>query len=183
MSRVAPVEAPFSEALQERFGRVLPPNVEPPVLYRIVARNESLFVNLVDSGTLGATGLFDRGVLERRLREVLILRTCHAASNEYEWNLHVSIGLSALMGLTAEEIADTREEAPAAETWSPAERLAMELADALVRRIAVEDTLFERLRERFDEATLIEMTQLIGWYTTVAMQVALTRPALDRYGL
>ncbi|WP_083913153.1 carboxymuconolactone decarboxylase family protein [Nocardia concava] len=183
MSRVAPVEAPYSEALQERFGQVLPPNVEPPVLYRIVARNESLFLNLVDNGTLGATGLFDRGTLGQRLRELLILRTCHAATNDYEWNLHVGIGLSALMGLSVEEIADTREEKPAVETWSPAELLAMELADALVRRIAVEETLFERLREHFDEPTLIEMTQLIGWYTTVAMQVALTRPTLDRYRL
>jgi 4-carboxymuconolactone decarboxylase len=49
----------------------------------------------------------------------------------------------------------------------------MKLPDALVRQLAVGDVLFAQLREHFDEPTLIEMTQLIGWYTIVAMQVAL----------
>jgi alkylhydroperoxidase family enzyme len=49
----------------------------------------------------------------------------------------------------------------------------MELADSLVRRLAVDDSLFESLHDHYDEPTLIEMTQLIGWYSSVAMQVAL----------
>ena len=36
-------------------------------------------------------------------------------------------------------------------------------------------------RQHFDEAMLIEMTQLIGLYVGVAMQVALIRPAFDTY--
>jgi hypothetical protein len=35
------------------------------------------------------------------------------------------------------------------------------------------EPLYARLREHYDEPMLIEMTQLIGWYTIVAMQVAL----------
>ncbi len=38
------------------------------------------------------------------------------------------------------------------------------------------DELFARLREHFDEPTLIEMTQLVGLYAGVAMLVALARP-------
>jgi hypothetical protein len=41
--------------------------------------------------------------------------------------------------------------------------------------------LYARLRAHYDESTLIEMTQLVGLYTGVAMQVALTRPERDAY--
>lgn len=153
----------------------------PPAIYRIIARNESLFTDLVDSGVLGSTGLFDRGVLSPRLRELLILRTCLAANNDYEWNLHVDIKLSALMGLSDAEIADTRSDRLDSDLWTPAERVAAELADALVQHIEVDDDLFARLRMHFDEATLLEMTQLIGWYTIAAMQAALARPERDRF--
>ncbi|MBV8292660.1 MAG: carboxymuconolactone decarboxylase family protein, partial [Mycobacterium sp.] len=94
MSRIAPVSAPYSDALRQCFDRVVPAGMEPPRIYRVVARNESLFVDLVERGLLGLTGLFDRGVLAPRLREILILRTCAAAGNDYEWHLHVDSGLS-----------------------------------------------------------------------------------------
>jgi len=173
MSRIAPVSAPYSDALRQCFDRVVPDGMEPPRIYRVVARNESLFVDLVERGLLGLTGLFDRGVLAPRLREILILRTCAAAGNDYEWHLHVDSGLSPSMGLDAAEITDTRADDPDPQLWAPAELAAMKLPDALVRRLAVDDVLFAQLREHFDEPTLIEMTQLIGWYTIVAMQVAL----------
>jgi 4-carboxymuconolactone decarboxylase len=173
MSRIAPVAAPYSDALQQRLARVVPEGLKPPRIYRIVARNESLFLNLVDTGVLGLTGLFDRGVLPTRLRDLLILRTCVAAGNDYEWRLHVDPGLSTHMGLSDAEIADTRNDTPDTDLWTHAERAAIELAGALVRHSKVDDGLYGRLREHYDEPTLIEMTQLVGWYTIVAMQVAL----------
>jgi alkylhydroperoxidase family enzyme len=173
MSRITPAKPPYSEALQQRFARVVPKGFKPPRIYRIVARNESLFCELVDKELLGLTGLFDRGVLPARLREILILRTCVAAGNDYEWRLHVDSGLSVQMGLDATDIAATHAETPDRGPWSLPERLAMELADSLVRQLGVDDSLFESLGDHYDEPTLIEMTQLIGWYTSVAMQVAL----------
>lgn len=173
MARIAPVSAPYSEVLQKCFDRVVPAGMKPPRIYRVVARNESLFVDLVEHGLLGFTGLFDRGVLAARLREILILRTCVAAGNDYEWHLHVDPGLSAHMGLTPDEVADTPADTPDPNLWAPAETAAMRLVDALVHRLEVDDALYTALCEHFDEPTLIEMTQLIGWYTTVAMQVAL----------
>lgn len=173
MSRIEPVAPPYSDALQQRFARVVPDGLKPPRIYRIVARNEPLFLNLVDTGALGLTGLYDRGMLSTRLRELLILRTCVAAGNDYEWRLHVDPGLSTHMGLSDTEIADTRNDTPDINLWSDAERAAIELADALVRHREVDDGLFCRLREHYDEPTLIEMTQLVGWYTMVAMQVPL----------
>jgi 4-carboxymuconolactone decarboxylase len=180
MPRIDPVAAPYSDALQQRFRRILPEGMTPPAIYRSVARNEPLFLQLVDSGLLGPTGLLDRRVLPPRLRELLILRTCVAAGNDYEWHLHVDT-ISPRMGLSEAQILDTRSETPDDALWSEAERAAMAMVDALVRRIEVDDALYARLRIQHDEPTLIEMTQLVGLYTGVAMLVALVRPERDGY--
>ena len=194
--RIDPVAPPYSPALAERFARLVPPGMTPPAIFRAVARNESLFLHLVDSGWLGPTGLLDRRELPARLRELLILRCCVATGNDYEWHLHVDT-ISARMGLTPAQIADTRSaalEAPAwsaderaaaalmgSPLWSEAEHAALALVDALVKRLDVDDALYARLRTHYDEAALIEMTQLIGLYTGVAMLVALARPQRDDY--
>jgi alkylhydroperoxidase family enzyme len=181
MARIEPVTAPYSPALQQRFDRLLPPGSVPPAIFRAVARNEPLFLHLVDSGLLGPTGMLDRRALPPALRELLILRTCVAARNGYEWHLHVDT-ISQRMGLTPAQIADTRSEKPSAALWSEAERAAMRLADALVARLDVDDALYAEVRKHFDDAQLIEMTQLVGLYTGVAMLVALARPDRDGYG-
>jgi alkylhydroperoxidase family enzyme len=162
------------------MARLVPPGMEAPAVFRTVARNEGLFLHLVDSGWLGPTGLCDRRVLPRRLRELLILRSCVAARNDYEWRLHAHT-ISARMGLSDAQIDDTRQPQPNAALWTDAELAAMALADALVARLDVDDALFERVRAHFDDPTLIEMTHLVGLYTGVAMMVALARPALDDY--
>jgi 4-carboxymuconolactone decarboxylase len=180
MSRIAPIEAPYPPALAERMARLVPPAMTPPVLFRAVARNAGLFKHLVDHHWVGPTGLLDRRWLDAALREALILRVCVACGNDYEWRLHVGT-ISARMGLSAVQIADTRSVQPDAALWPAATGTALALADALVATRTVDDALYARLREHFDEAQLIEMTQLIGLYTGVAMMVALVQPALDAY--
>ena len=178
--RIAPLEPPYPRAIAERFARLLPPGLVPPRLFAAVARNEGLFCHLVDSGWLGPTGLLDRRALAPRLRELVILRTCAAAGNDYEWRLHVHT-IAARMGLNDAEIDDTRNASPDKRLWNGAELAVMALADSLVKRLAVDDTLYATLRGHHDEATLIELTLLVGLYTGVAMLVALARPAPDDY--
>jgi alkylhydroperoxidase family enzyme len=178
--RIAPLEAPYPAPVAARLARLLPRGMPAPRLFATVARNEGLFCHLVDSGWLGPTGLLDRRALPARLRELVVLRTCTAAGNDYEWRLHVHT-ISARMGLSDAQIDDTRSDRPDPALWSAAELAAMDLAEALVRRLAVDDALYARLRAHFDEATLIELTQLVGLYTGVAMLVALSRPAFDDY--
>jgi alkylhydroperoxidase family enzyme len=180
MNRPTPVQAPFPAALAERLARLIPASMEPPSLFRAIARNEGLFMHLVDSGWLGPTGLMDRRVLPRRLRELLILRTCFAHQNAYEWRLHVGT-ISSRMGLIETEIADTWSATPETALWTAAELAALALVDSLVLDRALPDPLYGRLREHFEESTLIEMTQLVGLYTGVAMLVALLQPPADAY--
>ena len=180
MHRIPPLQVPLPDAVAQRMTRLVPPSVTPPSLFRAVARNEGLFNFLVDSRLIGPTGLLDRRVLDAALREALILRVCVACGNDYEWRLHVGT-ISARMGLSPEQIVDTRAAVPDARLWSEAQLAAMALADALVATRQVDDALFARLRAHFDDARLIELTQLVGLYAGVAMLVALVRPELDAY--
>ena len=180
MNRIAPVTAPYSDALAQRFARLMPPTMTPPVLFRAVARNEGLFTHMADIGLIGPTGLLDRRVLAPALREALILRTCFAWGNAYEWQLHVGT-ISARMGLSDAQIADTWQPQTDAALW-PAQTLALfDLVEALVGRQPIAEARFAGWREQADEALLIEATQLVGLYSGVAMLVALIQPVPDDY--
>jgi 4-carboxymuconolactone decarboxylase len=163
----------------DRLARLLPAGMAAPQLFLTVARNAGHFNWMVDTGLLGPSGLADRKTLAPALRELLILRTCVATRNDYEFNLHVQT-LSRRMGLSEAQIDDVRRQAPSGTLWSDAERAAMRLVDALVA-LHVDDEVHAKARRHFDDAALIEMTHLVGLYTGVAMIVALARPAFDRY--
>ncbi len=178
--RIAPAAEPLSPVLAAALAKLLPPGMPAPQLFLAVGRNEGLFAFLVDSGLIGPTGLLDRGVVARPLRECVILRTCVAARNDYEFNLHVQT-ISGRMGLSAAQVDDVRRARPDPALWSAQQLAAMRLVDGLVPGLRVDDATFEQCRAVFDEAELVELTQLVGLYTGVAMFVALARPAFDAY--
>ena len=66
-------------------------------------------------------------------------------------------------GITAEQIANLNSYRTDV-SFSALERLVLEYADAMTRiPVEVSDSLFARLRERFDEAELVELTSAIAW--------------------
>jgi alkylhydroperoxidase family enzyme len=66
-------------------------------------------------------------------------------------------------GITAEQIANlSRYQTDF--NFSDQERLVLAYADAMTRTpVEVSDALFARLRERFSEAQLVELTSAIAW--------------------
>lgn len=178
--RIEPLVEPLPADLAERMARLIPQGMPAPQLFLTVARNAGLFAFLVDSGLIGPTGLLDRRAIARPLRECVILRTCVATGNDYEFNLHVQT-ISARMGLSEAQIDDVRADVPDATLWSPGQLSAMRLVDGLAKKLEVSTGTFDAAREHFDDAALIELTQLVGLYVGVAMQVALARPLFDRY--
>jgi 4-carboxymuconolactone decarboxylase len=178
--RIAPVSEPLSRDLAQRMAQLVSAGVQAPQIFLTVARNSGLFTFLVDSGWLGPTGLLDRQTFARPLRECIILRTCVATRNDYEFNLHVQT-LARRMGLTAAQIDDVRAAQPSDAVWPADYIAAMRLVDGLAKNIEVSDATLAGARAHFDDAALIEMTQLVGLYVGVAMHVALARPEFDRY--
>ena len=179
-TRTLPVPEPLQQPLAGHMTKLLPPGMPAPQLFLSVARNAGLFCFLVDSGLIGPTGLLDRRVLPRDLRETVILRTCVATGNNYEFNLHVQT-ISARMGLSQAQIDDVRAAQPSQKLWSPSLFAAMALVDTLVRLAPVSDETYTLARAQFSEEMLIEITQLAGMYVGVAMLVALIRPQFDSY--
>lgn len=178
--RIRPVAEPLDPPLAGHMAKLLPPGMPAPQLFLSVARNAELFGFLVTSGLIGPTGLLDQGRIARDLRELIILRTCVAARNDYEFNLHVQT-ISARMGLSDAQIVDCTRPQMDPALWTKPQLAAAALANALVGRLSVPDDLYAAARECFEEDELIEITQLVGLYTGVAMLVALIRPRFDRY--
>ncbi len=178
--RIDSLQQPLPAGVASLMQKLIPPGMTPPRLFAAFAKNEGLFGFLVNAGIIGPAGLLDRRALPRELRECLILRTCVAAGNDYEFNLHVQT-IAGRMGLTPTQIDDVRRPTPDASLWPQSAICAMHLTDALVHQLSLSDEVYAQCRQHFDEAVLIEMTQLIGLYVGVAMQVALIRPAFDTY--
>lgn len=178
--RIEPIRAELKEPLKSKMAKIFPAELPSPNLYRTVARNESLFIDMIDMRLIGPTGLLNRKTIPSKRRELLILRTCVIARNDYEFNLHVQT-ISEQMGLTKAQIEDLKKVQVSDELWSDQERALIHLVDGLVRRIEVEQPVFDEARRHFSEAELVELVLLIGLYTGVAMIVALAKPELDSY--
>lgn len=179
-SRIEALPEPLAEPIAGQMAKLIPPGMPAPKLFLSVARNAPLFAFMVESGLIGPTGLMDRRTLAKDVRETLILRTCVATRNDYEFNLHVQT-ISARMGLSAAQIDDIRADQVSPALWRDALLILVKLVDALVKHLSVPDELYASARHCFSEEELIEITQLVGLYTGVAMMVALIRPEFDRY--
>ena len=111
--------------------------------------------------------LLDRGPLSLRDREIVIDRTCALNGCEYEWGVHVAI-FAGPAKLAAEEIRATVEGDAASSCWSPAEQALIAGVDALHHRATLNDEEFAALAAHYDEAQILEIMLLCGFYRTVS---------------
>jgi alkylhydroperoxidase family enzyme len=114
------------------------------------------------------------------LREKIILRTCVATNNEYEFALHEET-ISLKMGLNMSQISDIKNQELNAAYWEDKDIVLFKLIDNLVKHIAVSDADFETVSTHFEETELIDIIYIIGFYTGVAMLVAFAKPQFDNY--
>ncbi len=162
-ARVAPAERPYAADMEETLARLMPPGVEPLILFRTLARDERLFRRLM------AGGLLDKGTLTLREREIAIDRTCARCGAEYEWGVHVALFADRVGFGEAERRATL---APGAATcWSPRERLIVRLVDSLHETSDIDDGLWGELAATFRDEQLIELIMLAGSYHTVSFLV------------
>jgi len=164
MSRIKPVEAPFSEDTQKLFDLAMPEGMEPLSLFRVMARSERLLPRFMRSGVL------DRGPVPIRDREIVIHRTtalCHA---EYEWGVHVSafgrpleLGEEVLAAIVCGEATDSAFDARQATL--------IQLCDELHETSTLRSETWARLGEHFDELQILELIYTVGMYHTVSFLV------------
>jgi len=159
--RLAALDPPYDPELADELARFMPPGIPPLRLFRTLAHNPRVLRKF----RLGS--LLDRGSIERRDRELVILRTCVRCRSEYEWGVHVAV-FAARCGLTQQEVSASVRAQADDPIWSPRDRLLVRLVDELHDFASVSDALWDGLARCFRPDQLIELLVLVGFYHTVS---------------
>jgi alkylhydroperoxidase family enzyme len=158
--RIAPLQPPYPPEIQGQFDRVMR-GAPPLLLFRVMAGHARAWEKF------RAGSLLDRGPLSLREREIVIDRTCARTACEYEWGVHVAAFAEAAH-LTEEQVRATVLGDANAACWSPAEQVLIAAADALHDRATLGDAEFNALSAHYDDAKILEIIQLCGFYRTVS---------------
>jgi alkylhydroperoxidase family enzyme len=159
-SRVAPLQPPYAPEIQQQFDRIMR-GAPPLMLFRVMAGHARAWEKF------RAGGLLDRGPLSLHEREIVIDRACARTGCEYEWGVHVAT-FAEPAHLTTEQVRATVLGEADAACWSVAEQAMIAAVDALHERATLNDAEFKALSAHYDEAQIIEIIMLCGFYRTVS---------------
>jgi alkylhydroperoxidase family enzyme len=176
MSRIPPLPESQWQGRVQSILQARPPGLQGRLgdnnIFATFARHEELLRAWLPFGGF----LLGGGVLPARERELLILRTGHNCSSDYEWGQHVRI--SEGLGIEREEILRVAA-GPEADGWSAADAALLRAADELHRDAKISDRTWAELAERHDERALIEIAMLVGHYHLVAYALNSLEVELD----
>ncbi len=161
MPRIVPAEPPYEPLIAAELERIMPPGVPPLGLFRTLARSPRVFAKMF------AGGLLDKGPLSLRQREIVIDRTTARLGCEYEWGVHMAF-FAERVGFGPEHIDATVTGASDAACWALDEQALMATVDDLVERRSVGAKTWSDLRAHFDEAQILEVIALVGYYHTIS---------------
>lgn len=113
-----------------------------------------------------------QGELPSRVRELAILAVAGHWASEFEWHAHETAGR--LAGLGEEELAAVRDGRPP-DLADPAERAALRAAWALVRAGDLDEQEYTEAVTQLGPAGLFELSTLVGYYSTLALQLRVFR--------
>ena len=174
MTRIAPAAPPYESAIAAELLRIMPPGVEPLVLFRTLAKSPRVF------GKIFAGGYLDKGPLSLRQREIVIDRTTARLGCEYEWGVHIAL-FAERAGFSAEQVTAIVADEDDAACWTAAEQALIALVDDLVDQRAIAATIWTRLAAHFDEAQILEAIALTGYYHTISFLCRGLDLPLERY--
>lgn len=160
VSRIAPLEPPYPPDVQGQFDRIMR-GAPPLTLFRVMAGHPRAWEKF------RAGSLLDPGPLSLREREIVIDRTAALNACEYEWGVHVAI-FAGPARLTEDEIRATVLSDANSPCWSPAEQALITAVDALHHRATLDDAEFAALSAHYDDAQILEIMLLCGFYRTVS---------------
>ncbi|MBV9095066.1 MAG: carboxymuconolactone decarboxylase family protein [Streptosporangiaceae bacterium] len=120
---------------------------------------------------LGVAIRFRTG-LAPRVREMAVLVVAQAWDSDYERAAHEPLGRAA--GLTESEIAALRAGADPGFTEEP-ERVAYAVTRALADKADLDDTDYDVAVAALGEQALVELSTLVGYYSTLALQLRIFR--------
>jgi alkylhydroperoxidase family enzyme len=176
MTRIAPVEPPYEHAVAQQLEAMMPPGVPPILLFRTFARNLPMATAMHGWGSYALSKQLS---LSMRDREIVIDRTCARCRCEYEWGVHVAF-FADRVGFTPEQVTSLTHGSASDPCWAEArERLLIEAVDAVHDTADLDDDLWRRLAEVFDEAQILDLLMVCGWYHAVSFAANAARVALE----
>ena len=176
MSRIPPLEPPFTPEVEAQLASMMPPGVPPIALFRTFAHH------LPMTAAMQPWGRHQLGrdlALSRREREIVIDRTCARCGCEYEWGVHVWM-FAERAQLTRAQVTSLTFGGPDDECWqSPRERLLIRAADELQESGDLGDPLWTELRAVLDVPEVLDLLMLSGWYRAISAAARATRVPLE----
>jgi 4-carboxymuconolactone decarboxylase len=130
-------------------------------LHRALANSPSMLRNFMRMGN----SLLFHGVLPPALRELAVLRIAQMAGAGYEWAHHVPIARQ--VGVTEEQVARLGSWTTSAH-FDERERAVLRYTEAVTSTVAVPDEVFREVRAHTNEAEVVELTLVAGYWGMVA---------------
>jgi alkylhydroperoxidase family enzyme len=175
-ARIAPLEPPYEPSTGELLARMMPSGQPPIGLFRTFARNPTMTEAMHDWGRYVLSRRFS---VSMREREIVIDRVCARCGCEYEWGVHVAY-FAERVGLTREQIASLTYGRPDDPCWTePHERALIAAVDALHEQADLDDAQFVALRQWYDDAALLDVVLLAGWYHAISFVARAAAVALE----
>jgi alkylhydroperoxidase family enzyme len=104
--------------------------------------------------------------LDPRLRELAILQVGYLTKSEYEYSHHVKIGFD--FGVSEDDVRAIAEETAGRQSGLDAfARIVLQAAREMTQGLAISDATFAALRERLNQAELVDLVLTIGFYNGV----------------
>ena len=142
---------------------------------RMIANSsDAVFQNFSRLGN----SLMTRGKLDKKLREIAILRNGRVCGSLYEYTQHVPIGKST--GLTDEQVAaiDDWEDS---KCFNELERLVLRFTDEVARNVKGTRATLEALKKHLGPGELVELIMAIGFWGMVARILETTEVELEDF--
>jgi len=159
--RITPLEPPFHPDTAALLEPMMPPGVPPIALFRTFARNPAMTAAMQGWGSYELSPQLS---LTMRQREIVIDRTCARCGCEYEWGVHVAF-FAERVGFTDEQVRSLTHGGADDPCWTDAtERALIDAVDALHDDADLDDDVWARLRAGLDDAQVLDLLLLCGWY-------------------
>jgi alkylhydroperoxidase family enzyme len=122
------------------------------------------------------------GLLDPRLRELVILRIAWRCDQPYEWASHHRIAQR--LGIPDDDVLAVRA-GPPAHAFGPVERALLTAADEVVDLGRITEPTYARCREVLDESEtlMLELVHLAAGYRMMATILSTDQPSLTDAGL
>jgi alkylhydroperoxidase family enzyme len=142
---------------------------------RMIANaSDAVFQNFSRLGN----ALMTRGKLDKKLREIAILRNARVCGSLYEYTQHVPIAKST--GLSDEQITAI-DHWETAKCFSELERLVLRFTDEVARSIKGTHATLEALQKSLGPGEIVELIMAIGFWGMVARILETTEVELEDF--